>query len=522
MRDALSSAPAIGEARPTARVTAKPTQLRLHSLGAALLFALWLALAGGALSCKTTIVAPLDLSAVGDGNSGADGLDSDEPDAPPRLDDASSRDDNPPSDAVEVDGGLLDAASDAFADDAIGLDDLADLSGSDLDTSEPDALSGQGTSLSPFVVERFPFVHEYNTTLGQSSQIQFFSCAPTTGEEGPEVVYELRIPADGSLTVEVSDSATVDVDIQLLSSLAVTGGVATGCLVRNDARFSFEVKKGTYYLVADSYSKSGTSYQGPYRLAIELQLLDVWQSVTVRQGVTWKKKVYASLNGERQTVNVLEIDLSQPGLVVKPQHHGGCQRTSDNAKASGALAAINGGFFDTSNCASLDMVKVDGVLISSNHLNGAPQPTLGITKENLPLIEMVAANGDWDAVENALGGYPKLLSAGQIDIQPNLTTSFFTGANPRTAVCVTTSDKLLLVTVDGRTSAGGGMTIPELAQYMLDLGCDDALNLDGGGSTTMWVRDQSLNGIVNYPSDNGVADHNGERKVSDSLQLFAP
>ena len=78
---------------------------------------------------------------------------------------------------------------------------------------------------------------------------------------------------------------------------------------------------------------------------------------------------------------------------------------------------------------------------------------------------------------------------------------------------------LLLVTVDGRTEAGGGMTLTELAQYFLWLDATDAANLDGGGSTTMWLRDQSINGIVSHPSDNGLADHWGERAVSDGLLL---
>ncbi|MCA9521710.1 MAG: phosphodiester glycosidase family protein [Myxococcales bacterium] len=485
---------------------ARERLFRLTRHVAAVVIAFGLALTGGGFACKTTIVDTIDLSAidtlVGDDLSVSD---------VPRLDLVAGVDG-----AGLSDGGSIADATDDPADGSGSLD------GSDGPSGDLDSPSGNGTTQFPFLVTSFPFVHDHDTNLGQSSQFQRYSCAPTTGEEGPEVVYQLSIPANGTLRIDVVDSVGVDVDIQLLGSLALVDGTASDCLARHDSGFSRDVQAGTYFVVADSYSTGGTSYQGPYTLAIEFVQLDVWQSVALRPGVTWKKKVYSSLYGERQTVNVLELDLAQPGIVVKPSHHGGCARTSEKAATVGALAAINGGFFDTATCLSLDMVKVDGALISTNHLNGTPQPTLGITAENLPLIEMVAANGDWDAVTQALGGYPNLLSAGQLDIQPNLQSSFFTGANPRTAVCLTSSDKLLLVTVDGRTSAGGGMSIPELAQYMLDLGCDDAMNLDGGGSTTMWVRRQSINGIVNYPSDNGRADHLGERKVSDSLQLFAP
>ncbi|MFN3382800.1 MAG: phosphodiester glycosidase family protein, partial [Runella zeae] len=59
-----------------------------------------------------------------------------------------------------------------------------------------------------------------------------------------------------------------------------------------------------------------------------------------------------------------------------------------------------------------------------------------------------------------------------------------------------------------------GVNLPELTFLARQLGCRDALNLDGGGSTTMWIADQ---GVVNYPSDNKKFDHEGERAVSNVL-----
>ena len=72
---------------------------------------------------------------------------------------------------------------------------------------------------------------------------------------------------------------------------------------------------------------------------------------------------------------------------------------------------------------------------------------------------------------------------------------------------------LVLVTVDGRQPQKGvGMTIEELAKLMIELGCVEAMNLDGGGSTTMVIR----NKIANSPSD-----ATGERPVSDALLIVA-
>ena len=80
--------------------------------------------------------------------------------------------------------------------------------------------------------------------------------------------------------------------------------------------------------------------------------------------------------------------------------------------------------------------------------------------------------------------------------------------HPRTCVGIT-GESIIFITVDGRTDEAAGMSLPELQAFLLSLGCLEAINLDGGGSTTMWTRAQ---GIVNRPSDKS-----GERPVANAL-----
>ena len=47
----------------------------------------------------------------------------------------------------------------------------------------------------------------------------------------------------------------------------------------------------------------------------------------------------------------------------------------------------------------------------------------------------------------------------------------------------------------------------------------DAINLDGGGSTTLWITNYKDNGVVNFPTDNKKWDHEGERKVANVVLL---
>lgn len=108
-------------------------------------------------------------------------------------------------------------------------------------------------------------------------------------------------------------------------------------------------------------------------------------------------------------------------------------------------------------------------------------------------------------------GVPQLVRGGAVDITWELEKSnraFVETRHPRTAVARLKDGKFLMVTVDGRTEQSGGLGLDDLAAYLVELGAVEAINLDGGGSTTMFVNGK----IVNSPSDK-----EGERKVSDAL-----
>ncbi len=111
---------------------------------------------------------------------------------------------------------------------------------------------------------------------------------------------------------------------------------------------------------------------------------------------------------------------------------------------------------------------------------------------------------DWSGMKHAIGGGPWLVHGGQpyIDIQAQHFTSRSLGfREPRTAVGITASGKMLLVTVDGRRkNVSVGMTLSELATLMQQLGAVDAMNLDGGSSTQMSIYGK----IVNRPSSGNV------------------
>jgi len=117
----------------------------------------------------------------------------------------------------------------------------------------------------------------------------------------------------------------------------------------------------------------------------------------------------------------------------------------------------------------------------------------------------------------AVGGFPVLLrdSVPALDLDSAGGAAFGPVRHPRTAVGIAASGRrLLLVTVDGRQHPySDGMTLRELAEFFLELGVPTAINLDGGGSTTLVVRGPSgALRIANRPSD-----REGERPVANAL-----
>lgn len=117
--------------------------------------------------------------------------------------------------------------------------------------------------------------------------------------------------------------------------------------------------------------------------------------------------------------------------------------------------------------------------------------------------------------EDIVGGVPQLIRNGKIEItweQEKAGQSFVKTLHPRTAVAKLKDGKFLMVTVDGRQPGTSvGVNLQELAEMLLELGAIDAMNLDGGGSTTMFVGGK----VINQPSDK-----EGERKVSDAILVF--
>lgn len=129
----------------------------------------------------------------------------------------------------------------------------------------------------------------------------------------------------------------------------------------------------------------------------------------------------------------------------------------------------------------------------------------------------------WSPVE-AAGGGPMLVKGGRNVAEFNYWREILDeggtaglSRQPRTAVGVTAEGKMIIIVCDGRNQNGSkGYTLPELADIFLDAGCVEAVNYDGGGSSTIVGRDGA---VLNRPSDSYDSDMIIERSVSTAIVI---
>lgn len=370
----------------------------------------------------------------------------------------------------------------------------------------------------PYEASGFPFFH-HATTVGRASAAARYSARPDLSEAGPEVAYRLTLAARSRVTAWVQgDGGAVDVDVHVLSSLRLEQGLAADCVARGNAVAEAELPAGEAWVVVDTFEGPGKA--GPYRLRIDVAPTGEWYERPVARGVTLRTRSFADLFGARQTASVLEVDPRAEGVRVKPLGGGGCRTPGDRAGAAGAIAALNAGFFGKQ-CASVSLLKVDGQLLAPN---GATRSALGIDAEGRFHIERIEARRDWPAMTHAVGGVPRVVRAGKaVDecAQEGNGGSFASARHPRSAAAIGADGRLFLAAIDGRTAAGAGMSLAELGQWLAELGAEDALNLDGGGSTCLWVAGEPFAGVVNHPSDNKQADHVGVRPCDSVIAVWA-
>lgn len=270
---------------------------------------------------------------------------------------------------------------------------------------------------------------------------------------------------------------------------------------------------------------------------VEVLKNTIWKTENLGNGLVWQyfhfqqKELFES----NQSIHILRSKLKNKAvkfaLGSADIHHKESDttrkllKTSLIAATSNALVAVNGGFFNTKKGGAVDLIKIDGKVLDTATYN--PRKALPDHSRSAIVIhknKIAIVKGDtlpfWErklSEESIIVTGPLLLFDDKEE--PLKNNAFTNNRHPRTCACITKTKEILLITVDGRNTEAQGMSLQELTFLTKNLGCKNAINLDGGGSTTMYIKNKPDHGVVNFPSDNKLFDHFGERSVSNILMI---
>ena len=278
------------------------------------------------------------------------------------------------------------------------------------------------------------------------------------------------------------------------------------------------------FVPLQAYAASGTTSSG--KLVISDKTYEIAPDIIEREYITNNSSLSAQQMG-----HVMEAKIGDNAQIIvgyndynieaiKSGKNWGMRKTTEQAQRAetvrnvNVVGAVNGDFFDMSNGKPLGALIMNDVVVQKGN-----RPCFYVDKDNVPHISDTAENIPSEAKE-AIGGAYILVRDGHIAEISDTTT------NPRTAVGIKADGTVVLYMVDGRQAPlSVGMTGLELAQTMLDLGCVQAMNLDGGGSST-FASQRAGDIVENNNQTAGLTlrcspSDGYERTVSSSLMIIS-
>lgn len=252
-----------------------------------------------------------------------------------------------------------------------------------------------------------------------------------------------------------------------------------------------------------------------------------WKITVSSDGLVHKRAFVPSLYNGPQHINLVEIPAGRKlhfGVGVSEK----MIPISRMAGERQALAAINGSFYDMGKGNSVCYLQLGKEVIDTTTTEEFKLRVTGAVYTHKKKLRILPWSREIEKNFRkkkgaVLASGPLLLEDGKNCSWTMCDSSFIATKHPRSAVFTTRDKKTVLITVDGRAKGkAAGVSIPELTHLIRILGGDDALNLDGGGSTALWMSQASDNGVLNCPSDNGKFDHRGERNIPNMIYVHKP
>lgn len=226
---------------------------------------------------------------------------------------------------------------------------------------------------------------------------------------------------------------------------------------------------------------------------------------------------HISMFGGDQTVSIVKYPAKKFRTGIEESAGDLCVTTDSLAARTHALAAINGSYFNVKTLQPCTYFALNHNEISRTDKTEFFRTNALVAFKDKKGRKMDIMLCDTTLYEHYTKHYHAALASGPLLVKdgniPVFATDkkFSNARHPRTLIGKDNRGYYYFVTIDGRTkNHADGATLTESALIAVWAGMSDALNLDGGGSTTIWTAED---GVLNHPTDNKKFDHAGTRRV---------
>ena len=283
------------------------------------------------------------------------------------------------------------------------------------------------------------------------------------------------------------------------------------------------MKRTLLLLVASLFIFSATAQTDSVKLINTTR-----QELKLPKGAEGYVLLRANILDSYQTISVIKYSPKRfTTTIVQPEK---LTRLSATAKASNGDFGVNAGYWDVRIDKPSTFLKLNNeqLAVTADFEKERVDGLVCVGKKKV-VLDYCKAGEEKAYVKkfkNILGAGPVLIDEGKAIDHDAYTKGMvdnaggkpvgafytYTQRHPRTAIGTDKKGNVYLVVVDGRSKGNAeGVTITELTKICAWLGMRDAINLDGGGSSSMWTAEE---GTVSYPCRNKKFDHAGERRVS--------
>lgn len=222
--------------------------------------------------------------------------------------------------------------------------------------------------------------------------------------------------------------------------------------------------------------------------------------------------------GDKQSISVIKYPAKRFKTYIIDAQHPNEGTTPAIAKRHKAKAAINASYFDMKKLIPATYFVSGGRIVGDTYKNEFFRCDGYVATKEEGSHEIEIASVDTSKNNIYPSQYQSLLVSGPLvlidkNIPPFPSKSnFYANRHPRTVIGFDDKGYIYFVVIDGRCPDYGayGANISEVAHISRYLGMTNAINLDGGGSSTAWTK---KSGVINYPCDNRKFDHDGCRTV---------